>query len=56
MIKIGMKHCSFKENRIIETYLNQDAYLCSIAKEIKEHRYLHAERMLETNAEFKISV
>jgi IS30 family transposase len=52
MRKTGMKHCSFKERRIVETYLNQDAKLFSVAKEIskddrtvskeiKKHRYLH---------------
>lgn len=52
MRKTGIKHCSFKERRIIETYLNQGAKLSTIAKEIakdertvskeiKKHRYLH---------------
>ena len=52
MRKTGIKHCSFKERRIIETYLNQGAKLSTIAreiakddrtvsKEVKKHRYLH---------------
>lgn len=63
MRKTGFKHCSFKERRIIETYLNQDAKLSSFAKEIakdertvskeiKKHRYLH----VRTNARNKCGI
>lgn len=52
MRKTGFKHCSIKDRRTIELYLNQGAKLYSIAqeigkdertvsKEIKKHRYLH---------------